>query len=235
MVASQISRSVSGSRAGADRQPKATNSHHAYRVIEVARNELEQLLKQRSLINRKVKQVKRTVEGLTILLGESSTNGNDSKCVCGGQAATLPLGTGAGTVQTSKTQVARIASATAREAFTHVARNKDLKPKLKRACRIALLESDVPSTATQIYDRITRRRSYQMNRYKHPLAQVIATLCDLAEREEIESVVKGGVRHWRWNRETEEVKNEFAANGLYRSTAWKSPTVPANAPINAHT
>lgn len=236
MVASQISGSISGSRAVTDRQPGPISSHHAYRVIEVARNELELLLKQRRLLNRKVNQVKRAVVGLTILLGESSTNGNETRCMCGAQAAsidacaTLPRATEAGTVLTSKTQVARIASATGRAPLKYVSKDKAFKPKLERACRIALLESDLPATGTDIYDRITRRRSYQMNRYKHPLAQVIATLCVLVERGEIETLVKGDVRYWRWNRETEGVENEFAPNGLYCTTAWKSPTAPANAP-----
>lgn len=201
MIEPHISGSVVRSRVGSDEEPASTNSHHADQVIEVARNELELLRKQQRVINKKVKQVKRAVEGLTTLFGES--------------------------LAAAKVHRAE------RSTSNHALRSKSLKPKLERACRIALLESEESATATQIYDRITRRKSYPINRYKHPLAQVISTLNILAQRGEIEARFEGDAKQWKWNREVEEVKNEFTADGFHSPKMCKRPIIPPNAPINA--
>jgi len=162
---------------------KAYHSDHAKQVMEVAINELETLVKQRTALTIKVKAVKRTVKGLASLFGEEIAGGLRLKCI--GPASHSPKAVG----NQNSPEVHPLSGS---DSEMH-------KPKLERACRIALLESEEPASAGQIYDRINRRRSYQLGRYKHPLVRVIATLDTLVKEGEALTVIVGDCRCWQWN------------------------------------
>jgi hypothetical protein len=194
----------------------AYRPEHAEKVIEVARNELELLLKQRATINKKVKQVKRTVEGLTVLFGIESANtalargdGPPREAI----DATRKTPTTLEEKESSEALDQLASGSTLYEeddsALELSPRNNSAKPKLERACRIALLESEEAATAAEVYDRIIRRGSYQLNRCKHPLAQVITALDELRHRGEVQALIKGDCRHWLWNMEKEDSQGDL--------------------------
>jgi hypothetical protein len=161
---------------------KTYHSDHAKQVMEVAVRELEALLKQRMAITVKVKAVKLTVKGLASLFGDEIVGELPLKCADSGEGH-----------KAADTQSAPGA---------HPFFNSDSemhKPKLERACRIALLESEQPASAGQIYDRINRRRSYQLRRYKNPLIRVIETLDRLVKDGEARTLFVDDCRCWQWN------------------------------------
>jgi hypothetical protein len=161
---------------------KTYRSDHAKLVMEVAVSELEALLKQRTAITMKVKAVKLTVKGLASLFGQEMVGELPLKCTDSGEGPKA-----AGTQSTPG---------------GHPFLNCDSemhKPKLERACRIALLESEQPASAGQIYDRINRRRSYQLRRYKNPLIRVIETLDMLVKDGEARALFVDDCRCWQWN------------------------------------
>jgi|HubBroStandDraft_6_1064221.scaffolds.fasta_scaffold01459_5 hypothetical protein len=57
--------------------------------------------------------------------------------------------------------------------------------RLTRACRIALLESDVPQTVQQIYARIQRRNSFHFTTPERAMRTIGRTLAEIAARGEI--------------------------------------------------
>ena len=177
-------------------QGKASHSDHAKQVMEVAINELETLVKQRTAITMKVKAVKRTVKGLASLFGEEIVGELRLECIESASQSPKAPGTQNST-----------------EALPFPGSDSELhKPKLERACRIALLESEQPASAGQIYDRINRRRSYHLGRYKHPLVRVIATLDALVKEGEALTLIIGDCRCWQSNtRKTDSTK---ASSGL---------------------
>jgi hypothetical protein len=160
---------------------KAYRSDHAKQVMEVAVHELEALLKQRTAITMKVKAVKRTVKGLASLFGDEIVGELPLKFI--DAVSHMPIDT------QSASEVDPL----------HRADGDLHKPKLERACRIALLESEQPATAGQIYDRINRRRSYQLRRYKNPLMRVIETLDMLVKDGEARTLFVDDCRCWQWN------------------------------------
>ena len=160
---------------------KTYRPDHAKEVMEVAVSELEALLKQRTAITTKVKAVKLTVKGLASLFGEEIVGRLPLKCADSGEGPKA-----AGTQ--SAPGVRRFLS----DSEIH-------KPKLERACRIALLESEQPASAGQIYDRINRRRSYQLRRYKNPLIRVIETLDRLVKDGEARTLLVDDCKCWQWN------------------------------------
>jgi hypothetical protein len=165
--------------------------------MEVAINELETLVKQRTAITMKVKAVKRTVKGLASLFGEEIVGELRLECI---EAA----------IQSPKS----VGAENSREALQFPASDSEMhKPKLERACRIALLESEQPASAGQIYDRINRRRSYYLGRYKHPLVRVIATLDALVKEGDALTLVVGDCRCWQSNpRKTDSTKVSSGLN-----------------------
>ena len=192
---------------------------HAQRVIEVVKSELEILLRQRSAISKRVKQVKRTVEGLTSLFGMESVSATHSEC---GEGPRPSLNDAI--CQTRPVTEINFASEVPDQDFDEPAPSKDeefakdgiprksnLKPKLERACRIALLESEDTATAAQIYDRIIRRGSYPLNRCKHPLVHIIKALDALEQRGEVQTVVEGDCRRWLWNMVRQDMNNSVMA------------------------
>jgi hypothetical protein len=192
---------------------------HAQRVIEVAKSELEILMRQRSAISKRVKQVKRTVEGLTSLFGTESVSATHSECGEGPRPSLSDA-----ICQTRPVIEIRFASEVPDQEFDDTAlsededfaqsdipRNNTLRPKLERACRIALLESEEAATSAQIYDRIIRRGSYQLNRCKHPLVHIIKTLDALEQRGEVQTVVEGDCRRWLWNVARQGMNNSVMA------------------------
>jgi hypothetical protein len=155
---------------------------HAKQVMEVAINELALLLKQRKAISKRVRVVKRTVEGLAALFGDEAPDIRHENIK---------------TPHVKSPQRGQVGPPTI---TARLPVNSDAgKPKLERACRIALLESEKPATSGEIYDRITRRGSYHLSRYKHPLMRVIATLDLLVQQGEVRTLVDGDCRRWQWN------------------------------------
>jgi hypothetical protein len=69
---------------------------------------------------------------------------------------------------------------------------------LERACRIALMETNEPSSAEAIYDRIQRRGSFTFSGYKRPLRAIILVMNGMARRGEAIPLNEGGNRRWRW-------------------------------------
>ena len=185
---------------------KTYRSDHAKQVMEVAVRELEALLKQRMAITVKVKAVKLTVKGLASLFGQEIVGELPLNCTasCEGPKA----------------------AGTQRAPGANLFVNCDIemhKPKLERACRIALMESEQPASAGQIYDRINRRRSYQLRRYKNPLIRVIETLDMLVKDGEARTLFVGDCRCWQWNTRTKRVDGGEFRNHQPATAPQRSP------------
>lgn len=72
-----------------------------------------------------------------------------------------------------------------------------LKTRLRRACRIALLESDKPQTAAEIYQRISTRGSLSFQSSTDPLQVLSAELELMAKECEIICHVLHGEKLWQ--------------------------------------
>jgi hypothetical protein len=73
--------------------------------------------------------------------------------------------------------------------------------KLRRACRIALMESDQPQSSLQIFERITKRGSFTFQRYNDPPKTVCQELNQMAEEGEIIALGVADLQHWEWKRD----------------------------------
>jgi hypothetical protein len=70
--------------------------------------------------------------------------------------------------------------------------------KLRRACRIALLESESPQSCAEIYQRIEKRGSLSFDGYDNVLQILAAQLTAMAANSEILSVMLNGEMRWQW-------------------------------------
>jgi len=68
---------------------------------------------------------------------------------------------------------------------------------LRRACRIALMESDEPQTSEQIYQRICKRGSLSFQTPIDALHVLSAELDLMAKESEISCRVLGGEKRWQ--------------------------------------
>ena len=84
--------------------------------------------------------------------------------------------------------------------------SRPLRKDLERACRIALMESEVPAPVEVIYDRIARRGSVMFLGYRRPFRAILSALSSLARSGEVVAHVKtdessstrrGQVRLWQ--------------------------------------
>jgi len=71
-----------------------------------------------------------------------------------------------------------------------------LTTRLRRACRIALMESDVPQTSQEIYARISKRGSLLFQGSMDPLHVISRELELMAKESEIICRVLDGEKHW---------------------------------------
>jgi len=151
---------------------------HATNLAKDTRRELELLLSQQKLLSRKISRVKRTLNGLCELFSL------DAPRVCASPANERlgQPGRRDGILESLVRPIPRTFACFPK------GRNKSANVKLERACRVALLESEAAASVPEIYDRIIRRGSYRLNRYKHPLVPIIKALHGLASRNEIEMV-----------------------------------------------
>jgi hypothetical protein len=69
---------------------------------------------------------------------------------------------------------------------------------LRRACRIALLESESPQSCAEIYQRIEKRGSLSFDGYDNVLQILAAQLTAMAANSEILSVMLNGEMRWQW-------------------------------------
>jgi hypothetical protein len=180
-------------------------------MIEIARNEVALLVHERHVLNKRIKQLKRTVDCLATFLDVPIT------------AHPHLTSFGHEPDQTSDDGFRRACGSGPRRQ-----RNEKNK-KLERACRIALLESGEGATAEQVYDRICRRRSYNVGRFKHPLAFIIATLETFVARDEAQVSLSEGSRRWQWNKAVKKIVNEVvfvpsAATSPYALGMESAPT-----------
>jgi hypothetical protein len=70
-------------------------------------------------------------------------------------------------------------------------------PRLRRACRIALMESDEPQTTEQIYQRICKRGSLSFQSSTDPLHVLAAELELMAKESEITCSGLHGEKRWQ--------------------------------------
>ncbi|MEP6644104.1 MAG: hypothetical protein ABJA69_06385 [Acidobacteriaceae bacterium] len=172
-------------------------------VILAAQSELHLLLQQRADIERRARIAIRTVKCLALVFGrdpqELIASDDSAGCVkspSGLRARTYP--------HELETPDARVSS---QQQSQMRFLSNDCKGKLERACRIALLESEQPATAGEVYDRIVRRQSYRLSPFKRPLVALAAALDGLVEAREVELCVRGNIRNWVWmGRRSEETK-----------------------------
>jgi hypothetical protein len=70
-------------------------------------------------------------------------------------------------------------------------------PRLRRACRIALMESDEPQTTEQIYQRISKRGSVSFQGSTDPLSVLSTELELMAKESEITCRILQGEKRWQ--------------------------------------
>lgn len=70
--------------------------------------------------------------------------------------------------------------------------------KLRRACRIALLESDTPQSCAEVYQRIRKRGSLSFDGYDNVLQLLADQLNSMSENSEILSFTMNGEIRWQW-------------------------------------
>jgi hypothetical protein len=71
---------------------------------------------------------------------------------------------------------------------------------LRRACRIALMESDGAECCTQILQRITRRESVSFRNHSDSIQEITAELNRMVAHGEAVTFGAGEARHWQLNR-----------------------------------
>ena len=68
---------------------------------------------------------------------------------------------------------------------------------LRRACRIALMETDAPESAAQILERIAKRNSISIENLADPESAVIAELKQMASEGETTCLAGVGTERWQ--------------------------------------
>jgi hypothetical protein len=69
--------------------------------------------------------------------------------------------------------------------------------RLRRACRIAVMETDVAASAEDIRSRILRRGSFPFNNLQYAAVAIARTLDMMAEEGEVFSLDNGPYRRWK--------------------------------------
>ena len=72
---------------------------------------------------------------------------------------------------------------------------------LRRACRIALMETDQPQSCAQIYERIQKRGSMSFGLNDDALHVLSVQLRAMATNSEVVCCVINGETRWQWKRE----------------------------------
>jgi hypothetical protein len=72
---------------------------------------------------------------------------------------------------------------------------------LRRACRIALMESERAESSPQIYKRIAMRGSFSFESYSDPPKAIEQELKKMAEDDEVIGLGIGPTQRWEWKRE----------------------------------
>lgn len=80
------------------------------------------------------------------------------------------------------------------------ARRKSEPSALRRACRIALMETDEAECCTQILQRITRRQSVSFRSYGDSVPEVTAELNRMVAEGEAVTLRTGDAQQWQLNR-----------------------------------
>jgi hypothetical protein len=88
-----------------------------------------------------------------------------------------------------------------RHALVDDRRTRSRRSALERACRIALMETNEPSSVEAIYDRIQRRGSFTFSGYKRPLRAIMLILTGLVRSGEAKLLLEDGQRRWHWQTE----------------------------------
>jgi hypothetical protein len=85
---------------------------------------------------------------------------------------------------------------------------------LRRACRIALMESDEAESYTQILQRITRRESVSFKDHRNPLQEVTAELNRMVADCEAITFGVGNAQRWQLNRAKNQGTDSLAGDRL---------------------
>jgi len=73
--------------------------------------------------------------------------------------------------------------------------------RLRRACRIALMETDQPQSCAEIYERIQKRGSMSFDLNDNALQILSVQLKAMATNSEVVCSVANGETRWQWKRE----------------------------------
>jgi len=73
--------------------------------------------------------------------------------------------------------------------------------KLRRACRIALMEGNLAETSQEIFERIIKRASFSFESYSDPINAISHELRKMASDGEILGFNTKQVQRWEWKRE----------------------------------
>ena len=85
---------------------------------------------------------------------------------------------------------------------TSIERNRlQRQSKVRRACRIALMETDQPQSCAQIYERIQKRGSMSFDLNDNALQILSVQLKAMATNSEVVCCVINRETRWQWKRE----------------------------------
>jgi hypothetical protein len=157
-------------------------------VVKVVEAELHDLSTRKRAIRRRIRSIRRVLDGLQQGVGRP---------VVGNRSAELPLLT----VHSRGKARGSADSATpchnnSRPGFNTGGKSDDADCRLRRACRLALVEIEGAASAIEICSRIVRRGSFSFNNHHYAVAAVVRTLDAMANDGEAHCLNDGLCRCW---------------------------------------
>jgi len=144
-------------------------------VVQLVTVELKELLVRREEVAKRIRSLYTAVNALEQFAARSRSN-----------AAAVPLGT-----MKEKPSLPEMSTANSTEPMD------DESPRLRRACRIALLETDEPLSENEIYARILRRGSFSFANADSVCPAILRELTGMAKIGEVRCFASGSNKTWQ--------------------------------------
>lgn len=168
---------------------RATALHGS--IVEIAKlveTELHDLSTRRRAIRRRIRSVRRVLHGLQQGVGRPAIDDLSPRLPL---LAARPRGTARGAADSATPR-----HNNSRQGVDTGLKSDDADCRLRRACRLALVEIAGAASAVEISSRIVRRGSFSFVNHEDAVTAVLRTLDAMANDGETHCLDDGSCRHW---------------------------------------
>jgi hypothetical protein len=175
-------------------------------VLQLVTVELQQLLVRRDEVTKRIRSLHTAVNALEEFAAHTRSS-----------TAAIPLGT-----MKEKPSLPEMSTPNSTESMN------DASPRLRRACRIALLETDKPLSEQEIYARIIRRGSFSFVNADSAFPAILRELTGMAEVGEVRCFPSGSGSNKTWQQMSREPDSSAS-----ESSSKAHPSLPPTAGFSA--